>query len=328
MNRCMRIILLAVSIVFLSTTMLCAVENYPVRDIKHIMPWDAGGGTDIVMRAFMSRMEKHLGATVYTVNIVGAKSGLGVQELMNSKPDGYTIGTLTWDSIITVPYFALVPNYDLDRLDFIATVTEQATIIAVHSASPWKTVKDLVEDAKKNPEKIAVSNVGVGGVWHLPVLDLESKAGVKFRHVSFPGGAGEQREALLKREVEVACITISGIMPALKSGDARILGVMSDERLPEYPDIPTFKELGYDCVWGSMRVVATPKGVADLIKAKLEEACYEAAHDQDWKDWLATAGGGGWTWRGSKDTELYLEKVKSEAFALMDALVAQGVLKK
>ncbi|MEM2226739.1 MAG: tripartite tricarboxylate transporter substrate binding protein [Candidatus Bathyarchaeia archaeon] len=301
---------------------------YPTSNIKHIMPWSAGGGTDIVMRAFMNHAEKYLPVKIYTENIVGASSGTGVYALMGSKPDGYTIGTLTWDSVITVPFFGLVPGYDLNKLKFICTVTDHATLIAVHRDSPWKTLKELIEDAKRRPGEISVSNVGLGGVWHLPVLDLERKAGIKFRHVPFPGGAAPQREALIKREVEVACISYGGIFPAIKSGDARVLAVMSESRIPELPDVPTFKELGYDIVWGSFRVIAVPKDTPDYAVKALEEAFKKAANDPEFKKWLSEAGGGGWSWKGSAETEKYVREMQKSAFLLLEELVKEGVIKK
>ena len=303
---------------------------YPVKDIKHIMPWGAGGGTDVVMRYFMSLAEKILGVTIYTVNIPGAMSGLGVRELMFSAPDGYTIGTLTWDSFVTVPWYRLIPDYDLARLELICTVTEHPSLLAVHRDAPWQSIEELLEDARTRPGKITVANVGTGGVWHLPVLDLERKAGVKFSHVAFPGGAAEEREALIKREVDVACISYAGILPALLAGDARVLLVFSKERFPALPEVPTAVELGYEeCIWGSMRVIAVPKGVAENIIAYLEEVFRQVAFSEAWQTWLARSEGvGAWIWRGRQETKVFIETITQKAWQLMDELEAAGLLKK
>jgi len=303
-------------------------DAFPSSDIKHIVPWGAGGGTDTVMRAFVNHLEDNVGTSIYTVNISGAKSGQGVSELMSSKPDGYTIGTLTYDSIVTVPYFGLLENYSMDRLDFLCTVTEHPTVIAVHTDSEYGNLEDLVEAAKANPGKVGISNVGIGGVWHLPAVDFEQKAGVSFNHVAFPGGSGEQREALLKKEVPVACISVGGVFSAVKAGKARILAVMSEERLDEYPDVPTFKELGYDVVWGSMRILAVPKGVPADRMAVLEEACKKTAHEEEWKTWLQETGGGGWTWKGSETTAKDVYGLQERVFALLDELVEAGIVEK
>ncbi len=301
--------------------------DYPEKDIKHIMPWGAGGGTDTVMRSFMKNMEKELGRKIYTVNIDGAKSGLGVNELMSSPADGYTIGSLTYDSIVTVPYFGLLENYSLDKLEFIATVTIHPTVIAAHIDSKYKTVEDLINEAKKAPGQVKVSNVGFGGVWHLPMVDLEQQAGVKFDHIAFAGGSGEQREALLKRETDLACMSLGGIFPLIKADKARIIAVMSDERLAEYPDIPTLKEKGYDAVWGSLRSIAVPRGVDPHITAKLTEAAEKTANSTEWKKWLEK-NGGGWSFVDGEGTRNYVESLQKKVFIQLDQLVADGVITK
>lgn len=320
--------ILVFSMVVSGASVGMAADEYPSSDIKHILPWSAGGGTDTVMRAFMNNLEDKIGTSIYTVNISGANSGQGVGELMGSKPDGYTIGTLTYDSIVTVPYFGLLDNYSMDRLSFIGLVTDHPTVIAVHSDSEYETIEDLVKDAEENPGKVAISNVGLGGVWHLPAVDFEQQAGVTFNHVAFPGGSGEQREALLKKEVPVACISVGGVYPAVKAGKARILAVMSDERMDDYPDVPTFNELGYDLLWGSMRVLAVPKGTPEDRMAILEEACEKTAHDEKWINWLNETGGGGWAWRGSEETKDYVYNLQARVFELLDELVEAGIVEK
>lgn len=301
---------------------------YPTRPIKHIVPWGAGGGTDVVMRAFMNFTQAKLpqGISVYTVNIPGASSGVGVLELMNSPPDGYTIGTLTWDSIVTVPYFKLVEGYDLSKLRYVCTVTEHPTILIVRIDSPWRDITELLKDAKERPGEIKVGNVGMGGVWHIPVACLELKAGVRFKHVAYPGGAAELREALLKGEIDVASISTSGAWPALKAGQVRVLLSFGATRSEIAPDAPTAKELGYDCVFGSMRVLAMPKDVPDHIAKYWENLCRETAHNSAWREWINTREPGGWVYRDSKETTEHLTRVQREAFELLNELKARGLI--
>ncbi len=302
-------------------------SDYPEKDIKHIMPWAAGGGTDTVMRAFMKYYEQELGRKIYTVNVKGAKSGLGVNELMSSAADGYTIGSLTYDSIVTVPYFGLLKNYSLDKLQFVATVTMHPTVLVANADSPYKTLEDVIAAAKKAPGKLQVSNVGLGGVWHLPMIDLQQQAGVKFDHIAFAGGSGEQREALLKRETDLACMSIGGAFPLVKAKKAVILAIMSEERLAEYPDVPTLKEKGYDAVWGSLRSIAVPKDV-DAAKVKiLADAAQKTAASKQWKSWLEK-NGGGWTFIDGAGTQKYVEQLQKKVFKQLDELVASGDVKK
>ena len=302
-------------------------DDYPTKDIKHIMPWGAGGGTDTVMRGFMKFMEPELGKKIYTVNIDGAKSGLGVVELMNSPADGYTLGTVTYDGVVTVPYFSLLSDYSLDKLDFIATVTLHPTVLVANTDSPYKNLADLVEAAKKSPGSIQISNVGLGGVWHLPVLDLEEKAGVKFDHVVFSGGSGEQNEALLKKETEVACMSLGAATSLLRAKKITVLGVMANERLEEHKDIPTIKEQGYDVVWGSARMIAVPAGVSPEIRKVIGEAVVKTADSSKWKKWLEN-NGGGWANLNADETNNWVKSTQDKVFPLLDELVAKGLIKK
>jgi tripartite-type tricarboxylate transporter receptor subunit TctC len=301
--------------------------NYPDKDVKHIMPWGAGGGSDSVMRGFMKNMEGNLGRKIYTVNITGAKSGLGVTKLMSSKADGYTVGTVTYDGVITVPYFGLLSDYSLEKLDFIATVTVHPTVLVANTDSAYKSLADLIAAAKKDPGSIQISNVGMGGVWHLPVLDLEEKAGVTFDHVVFSSGSAEQKEALLKKETDIACMSLGAASPLLKAKKITVLGVMAGERLEAYKDLPTMKEQGYEVVWGSMRMIAVPKGVSKEIQTALSDAASKTANTSKWKEWL-DKNGGGWTFMDKDQTNSYVKSLQDKVFPLLDALVAKGLLKK
>ena len=249
-----------------------SAQEYPSKDIMHIMPWGAGGGTDTVMRTFMNFAEGPLGVGVNTQNVTGAQSGVGTLRLMNSRPDGYTIGSLTWDSVITVPYYGLVPGYDTDGLAYIGSVTVHPTALIVGADTPYQTLEEFVAAAKAAPGEIAISNVGTGGVWHLPALDFARAAGIEVNHVPYPDGSGSQREALLSGETQAASMSVSAAFPALESGQARLLAVMGDERDENFPDVPTMKELGYDVVWGSFRLIAAPAGVDPAQIATLEAA--------------------------------------------------------
>jgi tripartite-type tricarboxylate transporter receptor subunit TctC len=297
----------------------------PNRAIEHIIPWSAGGGTDTAMRGFMKYAEKYVGTEIYNKNITGAQSALGVFNLMMARPDGYTIGTLTWDSVITAPYYGLVENYNLDKLEIICSVTVHPTSLVVRKDAPWKDLKEFIEDAKSRPGEIKVANVGTGGVWHLPMLDAERKMGIKLRHIAYPKGAGPQREALLSGEVDAACMSIAAAVPALKSGDARILAVMSEEREKSIPDAPTFKEMGYDVVWGSFRVVAVPAGTPKEIIEHLEKAFEKTMNDKEFQAW-AKKTALGQKWMGREKVNLFLENTQKSAFQLMDELVKAGVL--
>ncbi|QDY70826.1 Bug family tripartite tricarboxylate transporter substrate binding protein [Qingshengfaniella alkalisoli] len=302
-------------------------QDYPEKDITHIMPWSAGGGTDTVMRTFMNFAEQQLGVGINTQNVTGAQSGVGTLKLMKSRPDGYTIGSLTWDSVITVPYYELVPGYSTDQLDYLGSVTVHPTALIVAADAPWNTLEDFIAAAKETPGELSISNVGSGGVWHLPALDLADAAGIEVQHIPYPDGSGPQREALLSGETDAASLSISAAYPAVDSGQAKVLAVFGDERSEFAPDAPTAKELGYDVVWGSFRLIAAPKGV-DPEKLEALENAFAAVFDMPEFQAQAEETGMGAVWMDADATAAYVEASQEKAFSLIDALVEQGLLEK
>lgn len=302
-------------------------EDYPTKDIMHIMPWSAGGGTDTVMRTFMNYAEEPLGVGINTQNITGAQSGVGTLRLMKSRPDGYTIGSLTWDSVITVPYYELVPGYDTEQLAYLGSVTVHPTAIVVRDDAPWATLEEFVAAAKEAPGTLKISNVGTGGVWHLPALDFAKQAEIDVQHVPYPKGSGPQREALLSGETDAASTSISAAYAAIEAGQARVLAVMADERDPHFPDVPTFKEAGYDVVWGGFRLIATQADVDAEQKATLEKAFASVFEDPEFQA-KAEETGMGAVWMGSEQVANFIKNSQDKAFALMDQLVEEGVLDK
>lgn len=300
--------------------------DYPKKDVMNIIPWSAGGGTDSASRTFMHYAEKNLGGKIFNKNITGAQSGVGILNLMNSRPDGYTIGTLTWDSVITVPYYKLVPGYSLDKLTFLCAFTLHPTALVVKSDSPFKSLDDFIAAAKKNPDKYTISNVGTGGVWHLPVLDMADKAGIKVRHIPYPKGSGPQREALLSGETDAACMSVAAAFPAINAGKARVLAVMAPERDQMIPDVPTFKEKGFDVVWGSFRLVAIPKKAPEKAKKALEKAFAGVFKDEEFLAHAKKTGMGA-VWMDSKQTEAFVKSIQGKAFGLIGDLIDKGLLK-
>ncbi|MBY8978047.1 tripartite tricarboxylate transporter substrate binding protein [Rhodobacteraceae bacterium NNCM2] len=302
-------------------------QDFPTKDINHIMPWSAGGGTDTVMRTFLHYAEEPLGVAVRTQNVTGAQSGVGTLRLMKSRPDGYTMGTLTWDSMITVPYFDLVPGYDTDSLAYLANVTLYPTVLAVNTDTGWETLDDFVAAAKEKPGEIKMSNSGTAGIWHLHGLDMADKLGVELNHIPFPNGSAPQREALISGENEAASVSYATVSSAHKAGQVKVLAVMGEERDPNLPDVPTFKELGYDVVWGGMRVLAVPAETPEEIRATLTAALKEAFDNPEFQQKASDAGMGAY-WMDGEQARAFVEKTQTRATALLDKLAEQGLIEK
>lgn len=302
-------------------------DDFPSKNIMHIMPWSAGGGTDAVMRTFMTFAEKQLGIVINTQNVTGAQSGIGVLRLMKSRPDGYTIGSLTWDSVISVPYYQLVPGYDTEQLSYLGAVTVHPTALIVRADAPWNTLEEFIAAAKAAPGSLTISNVGTGGVWHLPALDFAQQAGIDVQHIPYPTGSGPQREALLSGETDAASTSISAAYSAIQSGQARILAVMADERDPNFSEVPTFTELGYDVIWGGIRLIATQSDV-DPEKRKVLTNAFAKVFEMPEFQMTAAETGMGAVWLDSEQTKAYVEESQEKAFSLLDQLIEDGLLNK
>ena len=252
--------------------------NFPEKGktITMIVPWDAGGASDVGMRLLASEMEKVLGVPVQVVNKPGGGTQVGLTELTKAKPDGYTIGNTNLPTT-QLSYIDPERKAPYGRKDFapIANQVWDPGAIAVAKDSPFKTLKDLVDAAKANPEKIKASTTGFMVNTHMDLLLFSKAAGVKFAVVHFSGGA-PATTALLGGHVDVSCQTAGNYPSQYKSGDVRLLGIMDSQRSKFFPNVPTMKEQGYDVVSGSARGLSapasTPKEIVDILSAAVKKA--------------------------------------------------------
>ncbi len=301
--------------------------DYPSRDIRMVVAWGAGGGTDGIVRKISSIAEKALPKSIYVENIEGGLSATGVMDVMKARPDGYNLISLTYDSVITVPWQKLLPGYSLDKLKLFCRITSEPDAIMVRADGPYKTLDDLIQAAKANPGKVKFGIQGVGSRVHLAMLRFQEVTGTKFNLVSYPGGAAPQKEAILAKEVEAVITSLGDFASLIQSGDVRGIAELSGERNATYPDVPTAKELGIDIQIGSFILLGAPAGTPDDVVAKLEKAFYDAHHNDEFRKWLATTGVSP-TWLGSDEVTKWAMDTQKQFFTMMDDLVKQGVLKK
>jgi len=301
--------------------------NYPSKDIRMIIPWGAGGGTDGIVRKLGTIAEKDIGQSIYAENIEGGISATGIMQVMKARPDGYTLGALTYDSVVTVPWQGLLPTYKLDKLKLIARVTSEPDAIIVDADSPYKSVDDLVAAAKENPGQIKIGIQNTGSRLHLAMLQFQQLTGTEFKLIAYPGGAAPQKEAILSDEVDVVATSMGDFSALIESGDVRGLVEFSDNRNPTFPDVPTAKEEGVDLQIGSFIVLAAPADTPDDVIAKVE-ANYKAALESDeFQEWVSKVGVSP-NWLGSDEVTAWAEETQKTLFDQMQALVDQGVIKK
>ena len=259
--------------------------GYPEKPIKVIVPWAAGGDTDIIVRLATSMAEKHLGQPLVVANIAGASGTTGAREAKAAPPDGYTIYSVH-DSIHTTFHVGMG---DVSYEDFepVALLTSTYSIITTNGKAKWKTMQELIADAKQRPGEITMG-ASLGSTSHFFPAMIEKAAGVKWKYVSYDGTA-PRMTALLGGHIDLAESNLTQLEKA-KGGQLRFLAVASEERLPEIPDVPTLKELGIPVFYAVNRGFLAPKGTPEEALAKLEAAFEKVAKDPAFAAEMAKQG--------------------------------------
>jgi tripartite-type tricarboxylate transporter receptor subunit TctC len=263
-----------------------AQESFPSKPITMIVPFPPGGVADIVGRPLAAAMEKTLKQPIVVANRTGAGGAVGMAAAAKAPADGYTI-LMALSSISIFPVSDRIngkqPQYELADFAPIALVTADPTVLVVRTDSQYHTLKDFVAAAKANPGKINYSSSGVYGTLHVAMEIFANAAGIKLFHVPYQGG-GPALTALLGGQVDALA---SGPAPAaaqMKGGKVRALASWSTERLKMLPDVPTFKELGYDAefyIWSGVFVpAATPAPVVSRLRQAVGEAAKSAEFTQ------------------------------------------------
>jgi len=258
-------------------------QDYPTRPIQLMVAFPAGGSTDIAARIVGAIAEKALGQPITVVNKGGAGGQVGWTEMVRQKPDGYYIGFINLPATNTV---ILDPERKaiFTEKDFTPIINQvlDPGVIWVRADSPYKTVKDLLEAAKKSPGTIRAATTGILSDDHLAILMTEEAApGVNFRLVHLEGGAAQFKE-IMAGNIDVAFDNVGSIVNRVKSGEVRALAVTDDVRSKFLPDVPTMKELGYPTVISSStRGIAGPKGMPAPVVAKLRDVLKKAMADPE-----------------------------------------------
>lgn len=243
---------------------------WPDRPVTLVVPFAAGGGTDISARTMAQFLERDLGQPFVVQNRPGAGGEIGLTAVSDARPDGATIGIINTPGIVTIP-IERSPRFSLDSFAFIAGVVEDPATIAVHPDNPIRSLADLVAAARAEPGQVTVGTQGVGSAGHISLLLLEQAAGVRFEPVVY-AGAAPAALALQRREIGATTANLGESLTFERSQPWRTLGVMSAERAPMAPGIPTFREAGYDIRGGSLRGIGGPRGLPAEVVERLSAA--------------------------------------------------------
>ena len=248
-----------------------AEDAYPTHAITLINPFPPGGAADVVGRPFAAVMEPLVKQPVVIETKAGAAGQVGAQFAASAKPDGYTLLV----HIVSISGFAEVDKLfgrtpKFTRADFIpiARFTAGPMVLLVNDQQPYKTLKELVDDAKANPDKLVFSSSGLYGALHLPTALFMKAAGLKLRHLPTNGG-GPALTALLGNNSQILVSSLAAASAQMKAGKVRALACYSDRRVAAIPDVPTMRELGYDIEFYLWVGLFAPKGTPDAVIAKL-----------------------------------------------------------
>ena len=283
MNR--RIALLS-ALALAAAPIAATAADFPERPLTIVVPFGAGGSTDLMTRGLAAEMSKVLNnQAIVVANVAGAGGTIGTVRVATAAKDGYTLGMLPVGPLATQPNLATL-NYSPDSFDYVCLVYANPQAVIVRADSPFRTMADLIEHARRNPGKLNYGSSGIGGVPHVAMVALGRAAGVEFTHVPHKGDA-DNMASLLRGDVQLF-VSHTAVL-ATHAGQVRALGLMAAERLKEYPSLPTLAEQGAPAlnfdVWGGL---AVPKGTPAPVLAALENACRIGTASEAFRKLLGT----------------------------------------
>lgn len=268
-------------------------ETFPSKPITLIVPWAAGGGTDLTARFIASELAKVVGQPVNVVNRTGGNGAVGHQAGANAAPDGYTITNLTFEvnTLKYLGYSDVTPN------DFIPLVqfNQDASAVLVSASAPYNSVKDLLDDIRSKPAgTFSFSGSGIGTVWDLARIGMLNKVGIDPKRVKYipTNGAAPAITEMLGGHVDVITCSYPEAAPQVKAGKLKCLGIMADERNAQFSDVPTLKEQGIDWSYGTWRGFAVPLNTPKERVDYLREAILKVVKSASYTDFMNQKGFG------------------------------------
>ena len=289
--------------------------NFPEKPVTYLIPFNPGGESDIFARAQQPIMEKSLGQSVLISYKTGGGGSVGWNELVRAKPDGYSAAGFNLPHIILQPLQRKSTGYATKQIVPVMIFMATPNILAVKKDSPYQTLDDLLKAAKAKPGSITLGGSGSNTANHLGLVRLNKVAGVNISYVPFTG-TGDAMPAFLGGHV-TGLMTYT-TMGAQYKNDMRVLAVATEKRFPLFPDVPTFKELGYDVVEGAYRGLAVPPNTPKAVIDILYKACLAANEDPAFAKTMVDSGFLLETLDHDASTTLIDQKIEEYKAALTD----------
>ena len=294
-------------------------QAYPTKPVNLIITFAPGGTLDASTRILATKAEKILGQPVIVSNVGGGGGSVALGQVAKKKPDGYDITSCTSTGLIRIPQLRAVP-YGLDDFVPIMHFTAVQTGVVVKSDSPFKTFKDLIEYARKNPGKVTYATSGVGSPMHIGMEFVADTEKIQWTHVPQTGG-GPGLAAVLGGHV-TAMSDSTEWLPHVKEGSLRLLVTHGERRMKSFPNVPTLRDLGYDFINETVFMIAAPKGTSAPIVNRLEEAFHKAMEDPQFIQTIQNLEFD-ITYRNSEDLKKYLDDAYHRFSAMIKKLHLQ-----
>lgn len=252
--------------------------DYPVRPIQVVVPYSAGGGTDLSARIMADTMKKYLSKPLIVRNQPGGGGSIGTSAVTHARADGYTLGMGAQGPLAMLPHYGGV-DYSLDDVEFLALMGRNLMVVAGCKGAPFDTAEGFIDYAREHPGEVRVGNSGAGGANHIAAEGFGEAAGIKFNSMPF-GGASAAVTACVGGHIDAVVASPAEVLPHVESGSIPALLVMEDKRIDVLPDTPVPSELGVDFTWSSWKGVIAPKGLPDDVKNTLSEALRKTFQDE------------------------------------------------
>jgi tripartite-type tricarboxylate transporter receptor subunit TctC len=290
-------------LLFVLAPVFSFAQDFPTKPVNVIVTFAPGGTLDTATRILATKAEKFLGQAVLVSNVGGGGGSVALAQVATKKPDGYEITSCTSTGLIRIPQLRAVP-YGPD--DFIPVMHYAAVEsgVVVKSDSAYKTFKDLVDFAKQNPGKVTYATSGAGSPMHMAMEFVAMKEGLKWTHVPQTGGA-PGLAAVLGGHV-TAMSDSTEWLPHVKEGSLRLLATHGEKKMKSFPNVPTFRDLGYDFINETVFMIAAPKGTPAPVIKKLDESFRKAMDDPQFVQTIANIEFAV-SYRNSEDTKKYLD---------------------
>ena len=276
-----RSLMIVVTLALLAAARPAGAQPYPTRPIEFVIPFATGGPTDTAIRVIQPQLAANLGVPVVLVNKAGGGGAVGMDGVAKAKPDGYTLAATVRSTVTILPATQPDVTYKLADFAVVGSYAYDSGVVLVKAGAPWKTLEELVAEAKKNPGKMTYGSAGLGTNSFFNMELIKQAYGIELAHVPF-GGSGPVKNAVLGGHIPVGAAALSAVLSVVRSGDVVALATSASKRVPSIPNTPTMTEKGHPdaslSTWMEIYAPAkTPKPIVDRLSAALEKTMKDPA---------------------------------------------------